>query len=276
MYPSIPQDTTQDHHSMLPKTSAASVPDDDTVTLRDEEVDQNTGKPNLYTKRYPFPQKHTSVLASLTTPTVLEAWEMISVRPTHELASLKRVFGLTVSSTYKVAKDRYTGVRPIPTYTQAELARMVYSKSRNQDLSRRIFELPGVLPAKLGALVDSRFVASNKTPHFRREWKIVMLEPVKAVLADESNNKNNNNNNNDDDKGKTWCWWGGNRREQRDPVQKWIVVLRGHTTAASELGFRHFNTLSNPWAHLDLKIHRQERHHTLPLAPTAPPSGQPS
>ena len=206
--------------------------------------------------------------------------------PIKELMSFKRVCGITITSIYKTGKGGYAGVRPIVSYTQAELVQIVDGAEQQwnnkiranknifrrffcfgpsfgprketyvQNLARRLFELPSCLPSKLGALLDSRFVATNKTPYFRREWKIVLLQPMPGVLTDEAPRDNKNK--------KTW-FWNYPKEIQRDPVQKWLVILRGHNTAVSDQGFTSFNTLSNPWISVDTKLH-QERHQGPPTS----------
>ncbi|KAI5918879.1 hypothetical protein F4810DRAFT_703972 [Camillea tinctor] len=199
--------------------------------------------------------------------TVYEAWEMISVRPTSELRTINQVLGVNVHSTYAVLKDGYTGVRAVPSYSQDQLATMVAAAedeyndntsghkilpriitnrvSYAQDLAKRLFALPGCLPNKLGALIDSRFVATNKSQFARREWKIVLLKPLGDVMTDDAPKTRRR---------------GGllarfNNR-QRDPVQKWLVVLRGHETKASQNGFEAFDTFANPWLKVDERLER--------------------
>jgi hypothetical protein len=180
------------------------------------------------------------------------------VRPTIELMGFKSVFGVKVASTYTVLKDGYAGVRAIPSYTQTELENMVaaaesswdsgllrFVKRDNyvRDLARRVFELPACLPSKLGALLDCRFVATNKSPYVRREWKIVMLKLVDDVMTDEGPRM------------KKFRLWGRHSRGRNDQVQKWLVVLRGQDTRISQEGFAIFNTMSNPWLRVDEKLH---------------------
>ncbi|KAI1313223.1 hypothetical protein F5Y03DRAFT_159526 [Xylaria venustula] len=197
---------------------------------------------------------------SCDTTTIFESWEIISVRPTVELTSFKRILGIKIISTYKVLKDGYTGVRARPSYTQAELAnivaaaedewasqklklfRLMKQETYHQNLARRIFELPGCLPSKLGALLDCRFVATNKNPQIRREWKVVMLKPILEVMTDEGLRSGNPGP------------WSKGGRGQSELVQKWLLILRGQETRVSEKGFRTFHTMSNPWATADAEI----------------------
>ncbi|KAI1494102.1 hypothetical protein F5X96DRAFT_619069 [Biscogniauxia mediterranea] len=195
---------------------------------------------------------------------VYEAWEMISVRPTSELRTTAQVLGVNVYSTYTLLKDGYTGVRAVPSYSQGELASMVAAAedkynnrsgfkflsritrraSYAQNLAERLFALPGCLPNKLGALIDSRFVATNKSQFARREWKIVLLKPLGDVMTDEA----------PEIKGRGLLARLNPR--QRDPVQKWLVVLRGHETKASQAGFEAFDTFANPWLKVDQRLER--------------------
>lgn len=180
------------------------------------------------------------------------------MRPTRELTSQKRILGMNMISTYKVTTDGYTGVRAIPSLSQAELGHMVATAQRDwaaptlgikrffkkqetygQNLAKRILELPASLPSKLGALLDCRFVATNKNPCVRREWKIVMLTPIAGALTDEGVAANS---------GKLRNKCG---REQSEPVQKWLVIIRGQETRFNEKGFAAFGTNSNPWAKID-------------------------
>lgn len=158
---------------------------------------------------------------------------------------------MDIISNYTVLKDGYTGVRPVTSYTQVELAHMVENaetewnarksgltrlvkrETYGQNLAKRVFELPTCLTAKLGALLDCRFVATNKNPHVRREWKIVMLEQLEAAMTDEGQQ----------------CRRRGSR--PIEPVRKWLVILRGRDTKVSEDRFATFNTSSNPWRQVD-------------------------
>ncbi|KAI3328539.1 hypothetical protein F4824DRAFT_483259 [Ustulina deusta] len=228
--------------------------EDDASTLRNDEQETSLKTPTVDNK--PLCWKDFQV-DSCDTATVFEGWEIISVRPTIELTALKRIVGVNILSTYRVLKDGYTGVRAIPSYSQVELAHAVATAQREwtsrkfglmglikqdtygQNLARRIFELPACLPSKLGALLDCRFVATNKNPHIRREWKIVLLKPIVEVMADEEQQPHN------------LARWNRGSRRQNDPVQKWLVILRGQDTKVSERGFRTFNTMSNPWLKVD-------------------------
>ncbi|KAI1340792.1 hypothetical protein F5Y15DRAFT_414513 [Xylariaceae sp. FL0016] len=190
------------------------------------------------------------------TKTVYEAWEVISVHPTTEVRNKNRVLGLQLTSTSTVLRDGYTGVRALPCYTQEELASMVatteqvyrgskvsrlFSRtSYAQDLAARLFRLPGCLPNKLGALLDSRLIATNKCQYARREWKVVLLRDIESVLTDESAKPK--------PRGLFFCSSGG---KQTAPVQKWVVVLRGREVKSSEEGFEAFDTVSNPWLRVD-------------------------
>ncbi|KAJ3569670.1 hypothetical protein NPX13_g6004 [Xylaria arbuscula] len=232
--------------------------DDDSSTLRDEEQETAPSPPGL--------DKNTlcskdSEADSHDADTIFEAWEVISVRPTIELTTFKSILGVRVISTYKALKDGYTGVRAMPSYSQTELRHIVTtaenhwrgrycglggfmkSGTYSQDLARRIFELPGCLPSKLGALLDCRYVSTNRNPHVRREWKIVMLEPVANVMTD----------------GGQQSYRPGLRdggcKKQGHPVQKWLVVLRGQETRVSEKAFQAFSTMSNPWLKVDERPH---------------------
>lgn len=196
--------------------------------------------------------------------TVYEAWEMISVRPTSELRTTTQVLGVNIHSTHALLKDGYTGVRAVPSYSQGELASMVVAAEEKynnrsgfkwvsritrrasyaQDLAERLFTLPGCLPNKLGALLDSRFVATNKSQFARREWKIVLLKPLGDVMTDEAPVI------------KRRGLLARMDARQRDPVQKWLVVLRGHETKASSAGFEAFDTFANPWLKVDEKLGR--------------------
>ncbi|KAI3316951.1 hypothetical protein HD806DRAFT_516180 [Xylariaceae sp. AK1471] len=241
---------------------ADQLPQDDASTLGGDALEISPNMPNVDKSNLRW---HNFQVGSLDPQIVLEGWEIISVRPTTELANFKRIFGVNIYSTYKMLKDGYTGVRAIPSYSQAELAhmvaaaesewnvpkrgisRLVRQNSYVQDLARRVFELPACLPSKLGALLDCRFVATNKSPHFRREWKIVMLKPITDVMTD------------DGPRAKKFGRWGRHSKGQSDPVQKWLVVLRGQNTRISEEGFAVFNTASNPWLKVDERLHKDEK-----------------
>ncbi|KAI0465938.1 hypothetical protein F4859DRAFT_499267, partial [Xylaria cf. heliscus] len=221
------------------------VREDDASTLMDDEPDAS---PNTQRRWSNFQVDNHN------TSTVFECWEMISVGPTTELTSYKRMFGMNIASTYTVLKDRYTGVRAIPSYSQQELEHMAaadereWNSKRNslafwmkretytQNLARRIFELPTCLPSKLGALLDCRFVATNKNPCIRRDWKVVMLKPIVGFMTDEEQQIHN---------GPSWG------RSRSEPIQKWLVIIRGQDTRFNEKGFATFNTTTNPWLKVD-------------------------
>ncbi|KAI1505772.1 hypothetical protein F5X99DRAFT_367640 [Biscogniauxia marginata] len=196
------------------------------------------------------------------TKTVYECWEMISVRPTIELRTASQILGVNFYSTFTVLKDGYTGLRAVPSYSQDELKSMVSEAEREynasgfklrcivntlsyaQDLAERLFALPGCLPNKLGALIDSRFVATNKSQFTRRDWKIVLLMPLANVMTDAA------------PKNKRQSVSAKLNNIQEEPVQKWLVVLRGQETKTSEEGFEAFDTSANPWLKVDEKLER--------------------
>ncbi|KAI1176083.1 hypothetical protein F4777DRAFT_285914 [Nemania sp. FL0916] len=189
--------------------------------------------------------------------TVLEQWEFIFVRPTLELTGIKRLLGLNIVSTYQVGKDTYTGVRAIPSYSQEELAntvataesewtarrsvfgRFMKQKTYSEDLAKRIFKLPANLPSKVGALLDCRFVATNKNPYIRREWKVVVLKPIAGFMTDGM-------------QGYSQKKFGKQGRQPNSPVQKWVVIIRGsQDSSARNGGLANFTTMSNPWSKVD-------------------------
>ncbi|KAI0968719.1 hypothetical protein F4678DRAFT_442575 [Xylaria arbuscula] len=235
--------------------------EDDTLTLAGNKTETRINTPTADMK---IPFWKDFQVDSCDTIAIFESWEIIFVRPTVELTTFKRMLGMNIVSTYKILKDGYTGVRSIPSHTQAELAnavasaenewvsqklglfRLMKQESYHQNLARRIFELPACLPSKLGALLDCRFVATNKNPHIRREWKVVMLKPISEVMTDEGLKS---------DKLGPWIKGG---RGQSEPVQKWLVILRGQDTRVSKKGFRTFNTMSNPWARVDGEIRSEK------------------
>ncbi|KAJ8121091.1 hypothetical protein ONZ43_g2374 [Nemania bipapillata] len=222
----------------LPKTSPASdaekLYEDDTSTLssNDHEIDS---KIPVMDERTPL-WKNLQVNGHNASP-VLESWEIIYVRPTRELTSQKCIL--------------------VPSYSQADLALEVDNAQRDfavsqsgigcfkkqetygQNLARRIFELPASLPSKLGALLDCRFVATNKNPCVRREWKIVMLTPITGALTDEGPRTNSRG------------LWRKGDKGQNQPVQKWLAIIRGQETRFNEKGFAAFGTGSNPWIKID-------------------------
>ncbi|KAI1272256.1 hypothetical protein F5Y07DRAFT_380311 [Xylaria sp. FL0933] len=252
---SLLQKSTEIHMNSVQSSAAKCSSEEDASTLRNDGVGTNLSTPTLSKKAVFY--KHSQV-GSCDSATVLEGWEIISVRPTIELATFKRIFGMNFVSTYKVLKDGYTGVRAIPSYSQVELAhavaaaenewssglgRLMKQDTYGQDLAKRIFQLPANLPSKLGALLDCRFVATNKNPHIRREWKIVMLKPIVEVMTDEGHQSS------------TSRLWSKGIRRQSNAVQKWLVILRGQGTKVSEKGFQTFNTMSNPWFEVDERRH---------------------
>ncbi|RYP46416.1 hypothetical protein DL768_007383 [Monosporascus sp. mg162] len=203
------------------------------------------------------------------TDTVYEAWEMLFVTPTNELRSKTKFLGFDLKANYAVARDGYTGVRAVPYYKQEELAGMVtaaqeaYGARRSkrgllqiwkrrpymEDLAVRLYSLPGSLPNRLGALLDTRYAATNKSQYARREWKVVFMERIEsAITADPSDNHS-----------KPRAWYSGRKRTQeRGPIQKWLLVIRGQVTQTSESGFVAFDTATNPWFKADLQTHREK------------------
>lgn len=196
---------------------------------------------------------------------------MLLVNPSSELRSKTRVFGIDVKNTYAIAKDGYTGVRAVPYYKQDELAHMVASahkaydashstklcpkikkrRSYAQDLSERLFALPGSLANKLGALLDTRHSATNKSPYTRREWKVVFMKPMETPIAGEVTQNNAQSPSIDTHQSHT---------KKVSPMQKWLLIVRGQVTQTSEDGFVAFDTASNPWLRVDERLHREKRH----------------
>ncbi|KAI1128646.1 hypothetical protein F5Y10DRAFT_277326 [Nemania abortiva] len=228
--------------------------DDDTSTLGSDELETGSNTPVMDKKTCHW----NYFLADSHNPScVYESWEVISVRPTIDITNLKRILGMNVVATHKVTTDGYTGVRAVPSSSQAELelmvataqrkwagrkfglARFMNGESYGQNLAKRVFALPACLPSKLGALLDCRFVATNKNPHVRREWKIVMLTPIDGALTDEG------------PRARRHGLLGRGNRGQTEPVQKWLAIIRGQDTRVSEKGFAAFSTASNPWLKVD-------------------------
>lgn len=193
---------------------------------------------------------------------------MLSVRPSNELRSKTRFLGVDVKSTYVVARDGYTGVRAVPYYTQEELAQLAttaqeaYNSGRSkywctkikhrrsyaQDLSARLFALPGSLSNRLGALLDTRHSATNKSQYARREWKVVYIKLVENPIA-----------------GEAAATQDPSKHRHQNPekkndaaMQKWLLIVRGQVTRTSEDGFVAFDTSSNPWLKTDERV-RQEK-----------------
>ncbi|KAI0115558.1 hypothetical protein GGR51DRAFT_576607 [Nemania sp. FL0031] len=239
-----------------PNYESEKICDDDTSTLGSDELEASSNTPPIVNKTCPWNYLHVD---SYHTSTVYESWEVISVRPTIDITALTRILGVSVITTHKVTADGYTGVRAVPSYTQAELAIMVANAERKwagrklglarfmdretygQNLAKRIFELPACLSSKLGALLDCRFVATNKNPHVRREWKIVMLTPIDGALTDEGPRRRSRG------------LLGKANKGQTEPVQKWLAIIRGQDTRFNERGFAAFSTASNPWFKVDEK-----------------------
>lgn len=205
------------------------------------------------------------------TTTVLEGWEMLYVRPTNEPRSRTQILGFNVKTTSVAARDGYTGVRAVPYYTQDELGRMVNEdqeafdkscskcgflrtenkpSSYTEDLTTRLFALPGCLANRLGALLDTRHSATNKSPFVRREWKVVLLRPMENPISGGSHK---------DQAKSPKRHFGRGRSQKNDPVQKWLIVIRGQVTMTSQDGFLTYDTSSNPWLKADELA--QQRHH---------------
>ncbi|KAI0858184.1 hypothetical protein F4860DRAFT_505513 [Xylaria cubensis] len=246
----------QDIRQANSETGADRGREDDASTLMEDELDASRNTQFCWSN-FQFDGHNTS--------TVFECWEMILVQPTTELTSFKQILGVKIASTYKVLKDRYTGVRAIPSYSQEELSRKVATsesewalkkphrvlfakqETYSENLARRIFKLPACLPSKLGALLDCRFVATNKNPCIRRDWKVVMLEEIVGFMTDEGQQVPN---------GRQW----GKRQFQ--PIRKWLVIIRGQDTRFSEKGFATFNTMTNPWFKVDEGLQEDGRNAT--------------
>ncbi|KAI0020337.1 hypothetical protein F4780DRAFT_380010 [Xylariomycetidae sp. FL0641] len=250
------------------QTPAPLLPDaDDHSTIND--ADSDTYSTTTIPDRNVLGWKNLRVRGPSTT-TIYEAWEVIHVRPTLELRSLTQLLGvLPLRREYAAARDGYAGVRAAPAYTQGELAALAAPPRRfgggtsyaRDDLARRVAALPGCLPAKLGALLDARFVATNKCAHARREWRVVALRRVGGCLTD------------DDEAGsgggggrrRRWWWlrcpWagGGGGARDDDPVRKWLVVLRGQEVRTSREGFEAFDTFANPWLKVDRRLEEMGR-----------------
>ncbi len=193
------------------------------------------------------------------------------MKPTSELRSWIRILGLNVKSTHAIARDGYAGVRAAPYYSQQEMEKMVteaqesfnarHSKhwftrirdgrSYAQDLTARLFALPGSLVNRLGALLDTRHSATNKSQYVRREWKVVFMDPMENPIGGEVTQDHCR-------PGKSDAGFMRQRHSSyRDcaPMQKWLLVIRGQVTLTSEDGFAAFDTFSNPWLKTDQRLH---------------------
>lgn len=199
---------------------------------------------------------------------------MLYVRPTNEPRSRTQILGFNVKTTSVAARDGYTGVRAVPYYTQDELGRMVNEdqeafdkscskcgflrtenkpSSYTEDLTTRLFALPGCLANRLGALLDTRHSATNKSPFVRREWKVVLLRPMENPISGGSHK---------DQAKSPKRHFGRGRSQKNDPVQKWLIVIRGQVTMTSQDGFLTYDTSSNPWLKADelaQQRHREKR-----------------
>lgn len=193
---------------------------------------------------------------------------MLFVRPTNEIRNRTRILGFNIKTTMVTARDGYTGVRAAPYYSQETLEKMVakdqeaYDRTRprigflrngkmtssyTDDLTARISALPGCLANRVGALLDTRYSATNKSPFSRREWKVVLMRPMDNPLSGNFLQGH-----------ATGSSTGGVSRKhghKNDPVQKWFLVIRGQVTTTSKSGFLTYDTSSNPWIRIDEQNH---------------------
>ncbi|RYP22039.1 hypothetical protein DL765_001945 [Monosporascus sp. GIB2] len=262
----LPNRTDFRNSSSQARVRSSPPSEDDTSTAADDTSDTSSvlsapDTNNLGWKIFRVPNSATD--------TVYEAWEMLSVTPTNELRSKTKFLGFDLKANYAVARDGYTGVRAVPYYNQEELAGMVtaaqeaYSTGRSrrgllqiwkrrsymEDLTARLFSLPDSLPNRLGALLDTRYAATNKSPYTRREWKVVFMKRIESAIAADPSH----------DRSKPAAWYSARKRSQeRGPIQKWFIVIRGQVTQTSESGFVAFDTATNPWLKADRQIHREK------------------
>ena len=191
------------------------------------------------------------------------------MRPTSEIKGRTEILGINLKTSFVTARDGYTGVRAVPYHTQEAFENMVseeqeaYARSRcrfgflrnrkksssyTDDLNARISALPGCLANRLGALLDTRYSATNKSPFARREWKVVLMRPLENPLAG------------DVPQGHAVTLPVGRttRKHTRKnaPVQKWFLVIRGQVTTTSQSGFLTYDTSSNPWIKIDEPGHQ--------------------
>ena len=63
------------------------------------------------------------------------------------------------------------------------LFRISNRSSYIDDLTTRLFTLSGYLVNRFGALLDTRYSATNKSQFVRRKWKVVFIRPMENVIS---------------------------------------------------------------------------------------------
>ena len=122
--------------------------------------------------------------------------------------------------------------------------------SYTEDLAARLSALPGCLTNRLGAFLDTRHLATNKSQFARREWKVVFMRPLENALSGHVAQ----------DQFKASSGFRVRKRANMShPIlQKWLVVIQGQVTMTSKDGFVTYDTTSNPWLAVDKQVRRHE------------------
>ena len=128
------------------------------------------------------------------------------------------------------------------------LFRISNRSSYTDDLTTRLFTLPGCLANRLGALLDTRYSATNKSQFARREWKVVLMKPLENVMSGHVAL----------DQSRAFGFLSRRRAYEDDPVRRWFVVIQGLVTITSKDGFVAYDTASNPWLAVDKQVRRHE------------------
>ncbi|KAI0383002.1 hypothetical protein F5Y04DRAFT_251632 [Hypomontagnella monticulosa] len=186
--------------------------------------------------------------------TVYEAWEIISGDDTVNWNTWRTIFGIKIGLKWQSMNDGFIEVDPKTGYEQGELAdlhenaiREYEAKNRKkgtsyaQDLANRVFRLDAFVYSRLQQLMDDKFIASNKTPFRRREWRVVVLEQGEFQMTELLPQRKR--------KGIF------RRREEKPAVNRYFIVLRGEEVKATKepAGWRLFHRHSNPWWRVDAR-----------------------
>ena len=195
------------------------------------------------------------------TTTVYEAWEFVKIDDGQMRHSWKTIFGINVSTKWVNRNDGCILMSPMISFEQGELADLHNEAvcghrpkagtsqeiAYEQDLANRAYDLPSEVRDRLQNLIEDKFLATNKNPYRKREWRLVILQPGEfrmTKLLPEGKRKSIFS------------------REKHSPAScTWFVVLRGQEVKSTKEdgGWKNFSRYSNPWWKSDKRETKEAR-----------------
>ncbi|KAI0911888.1 hypothetical protein F4823DRAFT_255092 [Ustulina deusta] len=195
------------------------------------------------------------------TTTAYEAWELVSLEDRITCRSWRSFCGINFGMRWVNQNDGCVLTNAVVSFDQGELADMhedairgykhkrgaSQEKAYEQDLANRAYNLPDEIYDKIQLLIGDKTIVTNRNPHRKREWHVVVLRPGEfrmTELLPERKRKNI-----------------FSRKRQPPAVRTWFVVLRGQEVKSTKEdgGWRAHHRFSNPWWRFDKQETKEGR-----------------